>query len=152
MLEIRTHLNAKGISLTPAQTIEFVIGVWNTDLPSPMAAMQVMSLVNVKQDLYRINRIASIRLKMMYLKSDQKLGLPKAGFAIAVSQMIYSYYCSIVVPEAATTTKFLTQLSSFESAYEKVTREIVSEQTRGNRATRKASKDKYEDKTKYPKR
>lgn len=146
LLEIRAFLMAKGMVLTPAQTIEFVIAVWNTTLPTPNNALQIMSLEGIEYEYYQISAISYIRLQQMYLESDEKLGLPKYGASIAVAQMIYSYYVSIVTKEIPAIALFLKRLTYYRKAYEKVTDEIAKEQLRKNTSIKRlAPVGKYQE-------
>lgn len=146
LLEIRAYLMAKGMTLTPAQTIEFVISVWNTELPTPNNALQIMHLEGIDYNIFKISAISYIRLQQMYLESDEKLGLPKYGASIAVAQMIYSYYASIVTADATSVIKFLERLTYYSLAYEKVTDEISKEQIRKNESKyARAEKGRYQE-------
>lgn len=137
---------AKGMNVTPAQVVEFIIAVWNTDLPTPNNALQIMHLEGIEYDYHQISAISYIRLQQMYLESDEKLGLPKYGASIAIAQMIYSYYVSIVAPEIPATAMFLKRMMHYRKAYEKVTDEIAKEQLRKNTSIKRlAPEGKYID-------
>jgi len=106
--------------------------------------LQLINIAGGETIKFSLSGMASLTLKQKYLNSDQKLGLPNYGYNIAIGQMIYSYYMSIVAPQIPNAIKAIHRFRTTEETFNHVMDELDVDARTGN-LRQTAKDDEYKD-------